>query len=50
MSFGDGMLDPTTKRRVHETLDDIRDIRGHSSCHHNEIPHTFPVSDEGFER
>lgn len=36
--------------RVMETIDDMRNLREFSTCHHSEMPTNFPVSDEGFER
>ena len=36
--------------RIMETLDDLRDLHEYMTCHHNELPEHFPISDEGFER
>ena len=36
--------------RVMETIDDMRNLREFSTCHHETLPKHFPVSDEGFER
>lgn len=36
--------------RVMETIDDMRNLREFSTCHHSPVPSIFPISDEGFER
>ena len=36
--------------RVMETIDDMRDLREWATCHHSELPDTFPISDGGFEK
>ena len=35
--------------RIMESLDDMRDLREFQTCHHQQLPQHFPISDEGFE-
>ena len=32
-----------------ESIDDMRNLREFKTCHHNELPMNFPISDQGFE-
>lgn len=49
-AMGMGQYAIENRVRVMETIDDLRGLVAFTTCHHDEMPRVFPVSDEGFER